>query len=145
MKEAINTGGPAFPVRLPIPGATHANNEPIPTELHTGMSLRDYFIAHAPAEPQEWFRGQMPPPPRQRMAKPDDLTKEESEELAAWGEFIDAHDMKQPRARMIAEDWERHQKENAAWNRERTKQRFVQWPAAWADAMLEQRAKGGAA
>lgn len=87
----------------------------------------------------------MPPPPRQRMAKPDDLTPEEREELAAWDDCIYASDMKQPRARMIAEDWERHQKEYAAWRLEQKKQRYVQWPAAWADAMLEQRAKGGAA
>jgi hypothetical protein len=129
MSEAINTGGPAFPA----------------TEKHgcnsgwSGMDLRDYFIAHAPTEPQNWFHGQMPPPPRQRMAKPDDLTREEREELAAWGDVIDAKDMKQPRARVIAEDWERYQREHKAWQAEQKKQRYVQWPAAWADEMLKAR------
>lgn len=129
MCEAINTGGPAFPA----------------TEEHgcnsgwTGMDLRDYFIAHAPAEPQPWFFCVMPPPPRRRMGKPDDITKEEREELAAWGDVIDAIDMKQPRARTIAEDWERYRKEEAAWKREQTKQRYIQWPAAWADEMLRAR------
>lgn len=36
-------GGPVYPVRLPIPGALHACDEPAPTELHTGASLRDHF------------------------------------------------------------------------------------------------------
>lgn len=28
-----------------------------------GMTLRDYFAAHAPAEPQSWFEPTMPPGP----------------------------------------------------------------------------------
>jgi hypothetical protein len=41
------TGGPAFPVRLPIIGAIYACDEPVPSEIHGGMSLRDYFAAKA--------------------------------------------------------------------------------------------------
>jgi len=41
------TGGPAFPVRLPIVGAIHACDEPVPIEIHAGMSLRDYFAGKA--------------------------------------------------------------------------------------------------
>ena len=40
-----DTGGPAFPVRLPIVGAIHACDEPVPTEIHAGMTMRDYFAA----------------------------------------------------------------------------------------------------
>jgi hypothetical protein len=41
------TGGPAFPVRLPIVGAIHKCDEPVPTEIHAGLTLRDYFAAKA--------------------------------------------------------------------------------------------------
>ena len=47
MSDAINDGGPVHPVRLPVPGATHTNGDPIPTELHTGKSLRDDFAGLA--------------------------------------------------------------------------------------------------
>ena len=42
-----DTGGPAFPVRLPVVGAIHACDEPVPTEIHAGMTMRDYFAAKA--------------------------------------------------------------------------------------------------
>jgi hypothetical protein len=45
--KTIRDGGPVHPVRLPFPGAKHANDEPVPTELHPGMTLRDYFAAKA--------------------------------------------------------------------------------------------------
>lgn len=41
----IKDGGPIHPVRLPVQGGQHVIGEPEPTELHTGMSLRDYFAA----------------------------------------------------------------------------------------------------
>ena len=41
-----NDGGPVHPVRIPT-GGVHAVDEPAPSELHTGISLRDYFAAHA--------------------------------------------------------------------------------------------------
>ena len=43
-------GGPAFPVGE----VTNANGETVqyPSE---GMSLRDYFAAHAPNEPDDWI------------------------------------------------------------------------------------------
>lgn len=47
MSEAFKDGGPVHPVRLPVPGATHINGDPIPTELHTGKSLRDDFAGLA--------------------------------------------------------------------------------------------------
>ena len=47
MSALFPNGGPVHPVRLPIPGATHANGAPQPTELHTGMNLRDHFTGLA--------------------------------------------------------------------------------------------------
>lgn len=42
-----NNGGFVHPVRIPVPGALHVNGDPPPTELHPGMTLRDYFAAKA--------------------------------------------------------------------------------------------------
>ena len=47
MSTLFPNGGPVHPVRLPIPGAIHDNDAPQPTELHTGMSLRDHLAAQA--------------------------------------------------------------------------------------------------
>ncbi|MFD2755977.1 hypothetical protein [Comamonas terrae] len=47
MNQVFADGGPVHPVRLPVPGEKHANDEPVPTELHTGISLRDYFAGLA--------------------------------------------------------------------------------------------------
>ena len=69
------------------------------------MSLRDYFIAHAPAEPQCWFVPEMPP-------RPEAITED--------GRCVNAKSIDD-------------------YDREYNKQRFVQWPAAWADAMIEAR------
>lgn len=40
-------GGPVHPCRIPILGATHLNDEPAPTTMNTGLSIRDYFAAQA--------------------------------------------------------------------------------------------------
>lgn len=119
--SAQDNGGPAFPHTLP----GH--------QIEKGMTLRDYFIAHAPAEPQPWFQAVMPEPcpSYSSGAAPDHLRDEikkynsedgcggYSEEAEAW--------MKNARIRY------------SAWVYEADKQRFLQWPAAWADAMLEAR------
>ena len=43
----LKDGGPIYPCRMPT-GGKHSNDEPEPTKLHFGMSLRDYFAIHAP-------------------------------------------------------------------------------------------------
>ncbi len=81
--------------------------------LDQGLNLRDYFIAHAPAEPQGWFQPVMDserPEPCWGDARPDD-------------------------------DYPINSGAIAAWDREKVRQKYIQWPAAWADAMLEQRRK----
>jgi len=46
----INDGGPAFPHWDPQDGPQGA--------VHNGMSLRDYFAAHAPAPFPDWNGGE---------------------------------------------------------------------------------------
>lgn len=119
-------------------------NEPaFPFKEHTtqwvGMTLRDYFMAHAPQTPQPWFEPVMPPAPKvpkaslieDKAVRDDVLAAEDacSDPLTPEGlEFV----RQQREATLAYRDWDV----------ERQKQRYIQWPAAWADAMLAQR--GGA-
>ena len=93
---------PAFPIN----GAV-ADNQ------FNGMSLRDYFAAHAPWPPQRWFKPSMP------TERPEPMTyrggARTREELDANGTAIQA------------------------WDEELAKQMYVQWPYAYADAVLKAR------
>ncbi|URI11039.1 hypothetical protein MW290_18900 [Aquincola tertiaricarbonis] len=126
--SAINDGGPAFPAA----GMTGR-----------GLSLRDYFIAHAPVEPQPWFRPTMPPAPD--IPALDQAPQEVREELehSDYDEWLDPADMS-PAARAWHEQREAAKKTFAVWSQEKNKQWLVQWPSAWADEMLKAR-EGGAA
>ncbi|SOY56795.1 hypothetical protein [Cupriavidus taiwanensis] len=137
MSEQIKDGGPAFPRLQSLSNRTPAYAVAESTE---GMTLRDYFIAHAPDEPQPWFRPVMP---TARMKMPPalhDLTEEEKSDLYAWDEgYVSATDITSPRVRDYALAHERARSESARWDKEHEKQRYVQWPSAWADAMLAAR------
>lgn len=64
----MKDGGPAFPV-------------PINCTLgETGMSLRDYFIAHAPAEPTFHFKVKMDRPRPSGEGKIDEILDWERDE-----------------------------------------------------------------
>lgn len=129
MNNTPHDGGPAFP-----------HEDTMSTGFRPGMSLRDYFIAHAPAEPQPWFDPTMLPPP----ARPEsikDATDDERQEMEGLGEFLAADDCRQPRVRAYAERLEAHEKAVSKWRREKEKQHYIQWPAAWADAMLAERTR----
>lgn len=84
-----------------------------------GLTLRDYFAAHAPASPQPWFRPEMPPQP---------------ERIYPHKKCMNAC-CKLPM----------NASEREAWVLEKERQLYIQWPYAWADAMLAERdrAKGG--
>jgi hypothetical protein len=97
-----------------------------------GMSLRDYFIAHAPAEPHPWFSPIMP------TEKPQGYK---------WvGDTYSDHHGKEYASASDAEKecgdnfYDALYDEKEVWQAEYNKRRYIQWPAAWADAMLEARA-----
>jgi len=72
---AKRTGGPAFPLN-----AANMN-------LHgaKGMTLRQYYIAHAPAEPQPWFEPEMRTKPNPNVPEPEGgLSDEERKEVQFW-------------------------------------------------------------
>lgn len=89
------TGGSDFPRQHTVADA----NDPSFKLGNEGMTLRDYFIAHAPVEPWGWFKPVMP-------SGTDNLL-----EMGFDGKCYS----------------------------EKERQRFIQWPAFWADTMLKDR------
>lgn len=118
------TGGPAFPHKE-YSGMTAS-----------GATLHDYFMAHAPEQPQSWFIPEMPACPvvpsiRSVSHTPFRVDLLVQEDFAAEDQSHEAR--KWFAAREEAEDAQ------AAWQAEFRKQLCIQWPSAWADAMLEKR------
>jgi len=115
-----NTGGSAFPIVYDF-GREERGCEP-------GMTLRDYFVAHAPADPQHWFIPTMPTSRPVPVWVADVGGKEYASHLDAERACGDCFCNKNQQA--IDE-----------WDSEFGKQRFIQWPGAWADEMIKERQK----
>jgi hypothetical protein len=120
-----DNGGPAFPQPLVV----GRDGEILgPDDFgFAGMTMRDYFMAHAPAEPQPWFVPEMPPRPKPRWVSDDGLRE--------YATISEAEKHEGECFSNASRD------ECEAWDKERRKAGYVQWPAAWADAMLAERAK----
>ena len=121
-----------------------------PQEVFTGgrmngvrtAQLLTYFMAHAPAEPQPWFIPTMPHPRPAMPARPDDLTSKENEQLAGHRDgFLNPEDIESPRAAAYARACIDTERQRRAWDADAAKQRYIQWPRAWAEAMLAERSK----
>ncbi len=133
-------GGPAFPTE-------NEHQSGANTYHYSGMTLRDYFIAHAPAEPQPWFSPAMPqaeaPLPHFHQMYPDCTEKEKAALNHYDADYMSAEDVLEERVR----DYLIQKRHEAQRWRERgaiaERERFVQWPAAWADAMLKARKATG--
>lgn len=108
------------------------------------MSLRAYFITHAPAEPQEWFR------PKMKTKRPtdpwisldgqreyDNLGVAFSAENKIWLEKTDGGFIP-PLDRLVTNKFK---DECDVWDEEYKKQRAIQWPVAWADAQIAEIAR----
>jgi len=129
-----DSGGPAFPFSTGGMYQPHVD----------GMPRRDYFIAHAPAEPWSWFVPDTPAPPC-LPARPDTktFTPAERDEFLQWRsapEFQSTH-LTEPRILRYAGELAGYNKDANAHRIEYEKQLRLQWPVAWADAMLEQASK----
>lgn len=116
----MNRGGfCAFPFMVPGEG---------PVE---GMTIREYFAARAPVEPQTWFEPKMewsrPCLPDWRMQGWTDR------QIAEWRSDYPPDDQ-------VVSDFIHHLEDVQhlieKWDRQREKQRLLQWPWAWADAVL---------
>ena len=124
--NTTTNGGPAFPCDNIIGRDIFGQMQG--SEISSaGMTMRDYFMAHAPAEPQQWFKPVMAvtcPAPHfvSDDGKRDYGFDARAAEKAVGDNFIDI-------TLATRDDWT-----NESW-----KQRYVQWPAAWADEMLKAR------
>lgn len=94
------------------------------------------FMAFAPAEPQSWFKPDIQPKPT--MPRNDELTHAEFE-------LYQADDESNPR---VVEFSRRKDEALAAvmdWELEYVKQKYIQWPRAWATEVIRTLPKGRAA
>jgi len=125
------TGGPAFPNYEW--SVKHGQMMPV-----GGMTLRDFYIAHAPTEPQPWFKPVMPPHPVAGVWEADSWYDHTSDCIVHEKRFYDNF---QTALLLSGEDISlTNQAEIDVWEANAVKQRFIQWPAAWADEMLKARA-----
>lgn len=144
---SASAAAPAFPQQLTV------DREFIGSE---GMSLRQYFAAHAPAEPPLWFEPRMPTPrPELPAFAVPDLPLEvcnsinnhfwdapyDAEIQEVWLERLKHRDWWFPRAESDVRSW---LETRVAWKQAvlafddaYARERVVQWPWAWADAVLE--------
>jgi hypothetical protein len=136
MEAKNKDGGPAFPTDSEAQVGVN-------TWHFEGMSLRDYFIAHAPVEPQRWFRPVLPTPetplPTFATMYPDE-TDEEFRALKHFdSDFMDPKDVKEERVRNYLFQKNEQRKRQSEYRQMAERELYVQWPAAWADAMLKAR------
>lgn len=99
------------------------------------LTLRDLLVMAAPPEPQPWFAPDMP----QRPARPDTshLSDEERDQLEEGSAVTDTNES-------FVEFFVRYaeaEKAGSAWDAEWERQRYLQWPGAWADGQLKLRAE----
>ena len=132
-------------------------NAPLGSELirkigHDGgavsfnLTVRDYFVAHAPAEPWAWYGPAIPMPPEMPKSADNDaweFTEDERHLAAGWLVNPVFELTGSPRLDSFREKREAYRDAFTAWNAERERQRCLQWPGFWADQMLAQRGKVG--
>lgn len=120
--STIKDGGPVFPSLYSSQDYSTGFTRGYQSE--PGMTLRDYFAAHAPSDPQPWFTPKMPPRPESRYVGEDGTV------YASWREAEQECGDTYINSAATAQD---------DWHVELQKQRFIQWPYAWADEQLKQR------
>jgi hypothetical protein len=85
-----------------------------------GMTLRDYFAAHAPRKPQAWFKPVMDTP------RPEEIIDHECRNAQIYRDEPWRWDLV-------------NEKEVRLWDVEYQTRLYLQWPYAYADAMLKAR------
>lgn len=139
-------GGLAFPSTMEIKGpctdpwaGAFVPEGTVSRHVFLGMTLRDYFITHAPSWPPDWFNPVVPPCP----AVPSVNAIADDELRHAVKRYWDGEDDTASSPAVL--EWIDRRKDAVAaqeqWQIEFRKQRYVQWPAAWADEMLKARAR----
>lgn len=126
----MNKDTPAFP----------ANGLP-------GMTLRAYLVAHAPAEPQEWFNPVIEtieePEPFAAGSWPANLIEDAVQNDRTQEQIDDQLQMHYLDDKQRSEVARRINGSIDALRRRKLilegieRERYLQWPLAWADAMIE--------
>lgn len=140
-----DTSGPAFPVLFV--SQNNSTGETTMYQSEGGATLRDYFAMHAPDEPQPWFVPDMPQPPVEPSGNPignngeypDDQT---ARNLLDWRRdpVWDVED-EHPTYSYWAQQWRDYWSAIDRHSTECARQRYIQWPYAWADEQLKERDK----
>jgi hypothetical protein len=106
---------------------------------HHATSRREHFAGLAPHEPQPWFKPVMP------VTRPKYPQWSSIENEAVREDVRAAIDCYTDPTTAEGAAFIEHQNEmfaaGTAWDAEYEKQRYVQWPAAWADAVITDLAK----
>lgn len=127
----MNHGGPAFPTH----GWTDPHDEPFWPE--PGMSIRQWFAAHAPTEIPHWFEHE--PPSRAsipRLVTVDDVTLPEHKKIVKdW--LCDAVCDLPEELTWFVDMRLAYSEAFDAWERENLRARYFQWRWFYADAMLQ--------
>ena len=98
------------------------------SDRHEGMTLRDYFAAHAPNEIPVWFQAKLTPfPERHKDAKFCNGCLTEFQDCEQTISCLKAHEHKNL--------------ENKIRDIQKM-ERMIQWRFAYADSMLNEREKG---
>lgn len=131
MNKGIKSGGEAFPVA--------ASEEQ--SYVQCGMTIRDYFAAHAPPMP-EWWEKRLREPVEPREG-PTGFTGEKLHFWQGWGDYVDDKDIKPEWLAEFKERLQKRQDEKKKFKAELQAARmkhFIAWRWAYADAMIQSQA-----
>jgi hypothetical protein len=118
---------PAFP-------SSEKNGDGLHHHSHLGLTLRQYLIAHAPHKPQRWFEPAFQPKPGPFVG-PEVSDQQKHEAFRLQHGYIDRASVSTESA-AYSDFTTASLKEITEWTIARDKARYLQWPAAWADAIL---------
>jgi hypothetical protein len=143
----ITTNRPAFPSFFPE--ARHNGKTLRPRDEHTGMSVREYFAAHAPHGIPDWFKPEMadaPNPPTLRPCSDQAVRLAENWRSDPCYDLDDAARERTDLSRMDLQSLRAYEHAmrvyraaRQLWEEERERQKVAQWPWAWADLVLVSR------
>ncbi|MFK3647940.1 hypothetical protein ACI2IY_05810 [Lysobacter enzymogenes] len=100
-----------------------------------------YLIAHAPAEPQDWFVVAPSPQPVMPL-RPTTWTEFQRDQYAEYDEGEYEFDELDPVVAEYVLARKAAQAAREAWALDCKRQRAIQWPRAWAEAVLSTLAQG---
>ena len=128
MSQKIDDGGPAFacPNSTTTEGVCENHHQP-------GMSLRDYLAAHAPEAP-DWFQPTTPPKPKSVWVHSEvpGMTYDTPREALQACKEVHGYENDE-------EVSDQNAQARRAWEDMREKEKVLQWPYAYADAVLARR------